>query len=215
MSAEVQTGAPGEAGVVRMVATLTVAGLLSGLLLVGAYELTLPRIQANQARALEEAVLRVLPGTARMDALGWMEGQLAPVPEGAGDEVPRVYAGRDADGNLTGYAIPAEGPGFQDTIRLIYGYAPDTRTIVGMEVLESRETPGLGDKIFKDASFVANFQGLAVAPEVVAVPHGKKTAAHEVDCITGATISSKAVVGIVQRANETWLERLDAPEVAR
>ena len=36
----------------RLVLTLTVAGLLSGLAIVGAFELTLPAIQANQAAAL-------------------------------------------------------------------------------------------------------------------------------------------------------------------
>ena len=37
----------------------------------------------------------------------------------------------------------------------LYGYKPDRKKLVlGMEVLESRETPGLGDKIYKDAEFV-------------------------------------------------------------
>jgi electron transport complex protein RnfG len=76
-----------------------------------------------------------------------------------------------------------------------------------MEVLESRETPGLGDKIFKDEDFVANFRDLAVAPEVVVVKKGR-TRENEVDAISGATISSHAVVRIINRANSRWLDRL-------
>ena len=60
-------------------------------------------------------------------------------------------------GAVAAAAVPAAGPGFQDTIALLYGYQPAEQRVVGMEVLESRETPGLGDKIFKDAEFVAEF----------------------------------------------------------
>ncbi|MEW8139698.1 MAG: FMN-binding protein, partial [Candidatus Thiodiazotropha endolucinida] len=99
------------------------------------------------------------------------------------------------------------GPGFQDTIRLLYGYQPKQRKVVGMEILESRETPGLGDKIYKDAEFVSNFDALSVEPEIVTVKRGAKAAPNEVDAITGATISSKAVVRIINQANQQWLQR--------
>ena len=46
----------------RLILTLSLAGLISGLILVGVYEVTLPRILANQARDLREAVFKVLPG---------------------------------------------------------------------------------------------------------------------------------------------------------
>jgi electron transport complex protein RnfG len=105
-------------------------------------------------------------------------------------------------------AITGEGPGFQDIIGLLYGYLPDKRVIVGMEVLESRETPGLGDKIYKDADFIANFLELAIDPTIVMVKKGRKSAPNEVDAISGATISSKAVVRIINESNEKWLEKL-------
>jgi len=76
-------------------------------------------------------------------------------------------------------------------------------------ILESRETPGLGDKIYKDADFVANFRSLSVEPEILAVKKGTKSAANEVDAITGATISSKAVVRIINEGNAKWLPRLE------
>ena len=49
--------------------------------------------------------------------------------------------------------------GYQDTIRVIYAYSFADRAIVGMQVLESKETPGLGDKIEIDADFVAISSG--------------------------------------------------------
>jgi electron transport complex protein RnfG len=212
MSGEPQTAVRAtEPSSARLVATLGLAGLLSGLIIVSAYEATLPRIEAYKARVLREAVFKVLPGVERMQRLVYRDGRLVPnEAEAKGEEA--VFAGYDAQGRLVGYAIPAEGPGFQDLIRLLYGYRPETREVTGMEVLESRETPGLGDKIYKDAHFVANFDGLAVDPEIRAVKKGKKAAPNEIDAITGATISSKAVVRIMNAANAIWLERLPAPE---
>jgi len=80
-----------------------------------------------------------------------------------------------------------------------------------MEILDSRETPGLGDKIYKDADFVANFDDLAVDPVIKAVKKGLKLAPNEIDAITGATISSKAVVRIINEGRERWEKRLPFP----
>ena len=83
-----------------------------------------------------------------------------------------------------------------------------------MEILESRETPGLGDKIYKDAAFVANFDDLSIEPEIVTVKRGTKSAPNQVDAITGATISAKAVVRIINQGNRLWLERLPGADQA-
>jgi electron transport complex protein RnfG len=195
----------------RMLSTLGIAGFCSGLALVGVYLVTAPRIAQNRAEALEAAIFQVLPGAKSREALSLRGGELAPVETpGAGAAAEdTVYAGYDEAGTRIGFAIPAEGPGFQDTIKLIYGYDPDRGRIVGMQVLESRETPGLGDKIIKDEAFVENFRDLAVAPKVVVVKRGR-TSDNQVDAISGATISSNAVVKIINEANARWLERIPA-----
>ena len=194
----------------RLVLTLAVAGLISGIAIIGIYESTLPTITANKARELREAVFKVLPGVTRMQALVSRDGDLVVVAEPGKDE-PVVYGGYDDTGNFVGYAMPGAGPGFQDTIALLYGYKPGEGLVVGMEILESRETPGLGDKIFKDAEFVAEFDALSVRPEIVTVKKGTGVAPNEVDAITGATISSKAVVRIINETHSAWLERLPPP----
>ena len=50
---------------------------------------------------------------------------------------------------IVGLAVEAQGMGYQDVIRVIYGYSFEQDAIVGIRVLESKETPGLGDKIEK------------------------------------------------------------------
>jgi electron transport complex protein RnfG len=192
-----------------MMATLATAGMCSGLALVGIFLATQPRIERNRAEALQAAIFQVLPGASSRQA--WIVEDESLVPfESAEGRLPRqeaVYAGYDAEGRLVGWAIPAEGSGFQDTIKLIYGYDPDRERVVGLQVLESRETPGLGDKIVKDESFLADFRDLAVSPPVVAVKSGRSRD-NEVDAISGATISSVAVVRIINEANERWLRQL-------
>ena len=198
---------PANPSSLRLVLTLAIAGLISGVAIIGIYESTLPTITANKARELREAVFKVLPGVTRMQALVYRNGELVAVAEPDKDE-PVVYGGYDEQLDFVGYAMPAAGPGFQDTIAILYGYKPADALVVGMEVLESRETPGLGDKIYKDADFVGGFRALSVEPEIVAVKKGTKSAANEIDAITGATISAKAVVRIINEAHVAWTGKL-------
>jgi electron transport complex protein RnfG len=194
----------------RLVLTLAIAGLVSGVAIIGIYEATLPTITENKARELREAVFKVLPGVSQMQALVYRDGELIVVKAPDKDE-PVIYGGYDEQGDFVGYAMPAAGPGFQDTIGILYGYKPAEKIVVGMEVLESRETPGLGDKIYKDAVFVGGFSALSVEPEIVAVKKGTKSQPNEIDAITGATISSKAVVRIINETHAQWSAQLSAP----
>ena len=198
-----------EPGAFRLIATLAVAGLLSGTMLVGVYLATEPRIERNRREALAAAILKVLPGASDISGFVLRDGRLEPDAAGEISTSAALFSGRTADGRLVGFAIPADGPGYMDTVKLLYGFDPARRVIVGMEVLDSRETPGLGDKIITDPRFRANFEALAVEPEIVPVKKGEKANPNEVDCITGATISSEAVVGILNRGNERWLPLLD------
>jgi Na+-translocating ferredoxin:NAD+ oxidoreductase subunit G len=183
----------------RLIATLGIAGFLSGLLLVGAYLYTLPMIEANKAAALERAIYKVLPGCTGFETLVLNNGKLEVVKElkaAAGGKPPKaIYAGHDD---------PSDEPGFQDVIAGIMGYQPETKTIVGFEVLDSKETPGLGDKIIKDQAFTVQFESLSVEPEIVSVKKGEKKNPNEVEAITGATISSKTVVKLLNKGIGEW-----------
>lgn len=208
-------------GSARLIATLGATGLLSGLILVSVFIVTEPRIQRNRAEALRRAIYNVLPGTSQIATFVVRDGRLAPY-DGPQDSIPTepaVYSGKLESGELVGYAIAADGPGYMDTIKLLYGFDPRRRVVVGMEVLESRETPGLGDKIITDEEFLENFDELAVEPTIVPVKKGQKAQQNEVDCITGATISSESVVSILNLSTQQWLPLLEAAsqesEVAR
>lgn len=189
----------------RLVLTMTIAGLLAGLTLVGAYLLTLPRIQQNRYDAMQAAIRQVLDGTEEVRTWVVRGGALAAYdgPAGVLPEEEAIFSGHDGAGGLIGWAIPAAGAGFQDTIGLIYGYDPVAERIVGMAVLECKETPGLGDRIIFDPVFLASFESLAVSPPIEGTKSGRE-APNEVDVISGATISSVAVVAILNDSIAHW-----------
>jgi electron transport complex protein RnfG len=183
----------------RLTTTLAVAGALAGLMIVVVYQWAEPRIEAYRAHVLQEAIREVLHDPAAVDTLYVHSGSLESEPPAALDprQVDRIYVGFDEAGARVGYAIPAERPGFQDVVRLIFGYDAARGEVIGMRVLESKETPGLGDKIIKDSLFVAEFDG--VAAPLVGVKAGSGAGdPGEVDMITGATISSRTVIAAIE-----------------
>lgn len=193
-------------------------GLLCGLIIVGVFEWTRPIIARNKAAALQRAIFQVLPA-ARSSTTFRFEGESGfEALEGAAGEGARlVFAAYDEQDGLVGVAVEAEGMGYQDVIRLLYGYSFAEQGIVGIRVLDSRETPGLGDRIETDPAFLANFErldvslsadGSGIAHPIEFVKRGGKQQAWQIDGITGATISSRAITEILRRSTADWIPAL-------
>lgn len=186
----------------KMLIAMVGIGLICALLIVVSYEGTMPRIERLKAEALEKAIFNVIPGITKTKTFQLEDDKT--FKEVNADEKGKqlVYAGYDEADKLVGIAVEASGQGYADIIRVLYGYSPSTQTIVGLYVLESKETPGLGDKIEKDISFTNNFIALdvsltedhsAIKNIITTVKSGTKNNPWEVDGITGATISSRAI----------------------
>ncbi|HXV75204.1 MAG TPA: FMN-binding protein, partial [Candidatus Polarisedimenticolaceae bacterium] len=190
-------------------------GVICGLSIVTVFELTRPVIERNRAAALERAIFDVLPGAATSRPFRLDGSNRLVVADGEADAGgPRIYAGYDAAGLLVGAAIETQGMGYQDVIRVLYGYSPEHAAVIGIRVLESKETPGLGDRIETDPEFLANFarldarltaDGSAIAHPIEAVKHGRKDRQWQVDGITGATISSVAIADMLRRSTADWV----------
>ncbi len=195
----------------RLIATLAIAGALAGLLIVLVNQHTKPLIDKYKAEQLQKAVYEVLPGTDRYDTYYLVDSSLSlTLPEGAKEsEYKRVYVGYDAQKKLNGVAMARGESGFQDVIMIIFGVDPNTGKLKGMKVLDSKETPGLGDKIFKDMAFVNQFFAGPATPLIPVKPGTGKGKPGEIDTITGATISSKKLIEIINHALEEWKPILD------
>ncbi|HSO84124.1 FMN-binding protein [Thiocapsa sp.] len=183
-----------------MLRTLAGIATLSGLMVVLVYQATKPIIAENERVLTEQAVFEVLPGAvSKVDFVLTDQGLAA---AGAGAVGVAVFAGFGADGHLRGLAFPGAARGYQDVIQFLFGYDPACECIIGSKVLRSTETPGLGDKIDTDPVFLDNFvaldaslnpEGTGLANAIVLVAHGTKSAPWQIDGISGATISGKAM----------------------
>ncbi len=199
----------------RLLLTLGLGGALAGFVLVFVYQLTLPVIERNKAERLAAAVEEVLKAPDHYDTLYVFDGALTKTLPPGGDpkKLETLYLGFRADGTPIGFAIASAEPGFQDQVRLIFGYDTAAGTLLGMKVLESKETPGLGDKIEKSTEFVSQFDGVEAPLKGVKAREGTGDA-HEVDMITGATISSRTVIKIINNALDRMRPMLDAYRIA-
>jgi len=185
-----------------MIRTLGILSTICGVLIVSAYQITLEPVAANKKIALERAVFKVIPGAHSVKEYDVTSAGIQPagaiVPEGA----VKFYAAYDQAGALKGIAAEGEGKGYADTVRVMYAYDPARQVITGIGVVSMRETPGIGDKIITDAAFLKNFFALdatlaadmqSLAHAIKTVKHGSKQNAWEIDAISGATVTSKAV----------------------
>lgn len=201
-----------------MIRTLGLVATICGLIIVGAYQGTFEAVQENKRLALEREVFKVFPAAKSMAAFHALPaGGIAR----AGGEVPagavKFYAAYAADGRLAGIAAEGAAKGYADSVRILFGYVPDCQCVTGFGVVAMRETPGIGDKILTDAEFRANFKALdvklnaelaALANEVKVVKHGTKTNAWQIDAISGATITSRAVGRAINDGAQQLLPRL-------
>ncbi|MFH1826139.1 MAG: FMN-binding protein [bacterium] len=167
---------------IKMIVVLTVIGLISGGILAYVYQWAQPKIIINQIRETDAAVFKVVPGTGSYKE------------KTKGDVI--YFECFSETGTMTGYAILCQGNGYQGVIKMMVGVNADFSKFTGLNVLEQMETPGLGAKI-AEAKFRQQFIGLSAQKPLDLVM---------VKPITGATISSAAVVNIINKNIEQWLK---------
>jgi len=185
-----------------MIRTLGLVATVCGILIVTAYEGTLEAVAANKKLALERAVFKVIPGASSVKEFVVGTAGVQPVGGSVAEGAVKLYAAYDQVGALKGLAAEGAAKGYSDTVRVLYAYDPEKQAITGIGVVSMRETPGIGDKIYSDAAFLKNFEALDVtlsadlkslANAVKVVKHGTKQNPWEIDAISGATVTSKAV----------------------
>ena len=107
-----------------------------------------------------------------------------------------VKKGLDANGDILGWAFICKGAGFQDQIQLILVVDKNFEKIIGYGVLSSNETPGFGDKI-KNAYYRNQFKDAPVGPLTLTKTGNPDKIDSDIVAISGATVSSTAVVNII------------------
>ena len=196
----------------KLIMTLATVAMISGLLVVMVYEFTKPIIAENQRLATERAIFKVLPLAKKRLTYVVDQDMLVLADDKTVGEL--IYAGYDKHNNLVGVAINAAAQGYQDIVKILYGYNQDNSCIIGFDVLKSTETPGFGTKITTDEGFLANFKCLdaqlnvpqsALANAITTVRHGTKKHAWQIDAISGSTITSNAVGRMLNKSAQKLL----------
>ena len=111
------------------------------------------------------------------------------------NEAAEVYHALDADGNLIGYAVTTSGKSYGGSIDVMTGFDKEGR-ITGIQILNIEDTPGLGMNAKKEA-FREQFSGKTGENLTVSKTASLDT---EIQALTGATITSKAVTKCVSDA---------------
>lgn len=171
---------------------LAIICFAASLVLALTYKVTKPAIAARAEEEEKEALRMVLP-----DADNYVK---------RGQDDAEYYEGYK-DKQLIGYCIKAFGNGYGGYFRSMVGIDL-SGMIQGVLVLEHQETPGLGAKISetrpgeKDAWFLRQFRG----------KDGAKVTVRDIDAITGATISSKAVADSINQSVNEFLKKVREQE---
>lgn len=189
----------------KMIITLTVITVLSGGVLSIWDGYTSPKVDAHRLNELKSAIADVIPAYDRYDTL-------------KGNQMDLFIGRKKGSEKPVGIAFRAVGSGFQGKVSIMVGVTPDFSKLTGIKVLEQIETPGLGTKIVEDPSnkadiywFPKQFIGRNITKDITYVKNAKPSTDSEIQAISGATISSAAVVRIlntdIKKAKQIYQNR--------
>ncbi len=172
----------------RFVIVLGAVCVIAAVILSGIYNITSPLIAKQKEKQTKEALENVVPEAERYVKKSFSKG-----------DYYECYKGR----KLAGYALFSVANGYSGDIKMLVGI-DKTGDITGLEVLSQAETPGLG------ARCVEVKRGQE-SPWFLKQFAGKDAAALElkdIQAITGATITSKAILNGVKDSVAEFLKEV-------
>ena len=151
--------------------------------------ITAEKIAANEAQSKQESMFSVVPDAVTFDEI-----------------TPDVlYCGKDASGNIVGYAISTAAQGYGGQVKVMTGIGMDDRILAVDVFYNDDETPGLG-KNTSNESFRNQYKGLSALQDILVSKDNVSGNAQSVDAVTSATISSRAVTKAVNEACSLYAE---------
>lgn len=170
-----------EESIFKVAINLIIACLVSGLIIGIVYFITAP-IAAEKNEMLKQQAMKELVN----DAETFKE-----VPD------KDQWFAAEKDGKVIAYVVPSENKGYGGPIKMLIAIGVDGK-VIDYNILSANETPGLGDNAAKEP-FKSQFKGKKIETlTVVKDPSNKEN----IQAMTGATISSKAVTTAVKEAAE-------------
>ena len=188
---------------------LIISSFCFGLLIAVTSAALSPRIEQNEQDKLNNLMKGLIIEAEDFEMT--IEGVQIPGRKG---KVARtdIYRALDGNGESIGFAFVAVGPGFADKIKLVIAVDGSCENFFGFKVLSSNETPGFGSKIKEDYLGEQFRNAPAGKVELVKTGDAGKIDS-EIVAISGATVSSEAVVRIFNRYIGKVKEAVQAEEL--
>ena len=191
---------------------LVIVVCASTIVLGAVYVKTEPKVEKNENIKLEQNILSLFE---------------IPYEQSNIDELFKANITIDSENGMDiyksekGVAFEVTGSGFWDMISILIALEYDFETIKGFKILKHAETPGLGERI-TEKWFLEQFKGKKIVPELKIVTHkgtngvtDATTSAtranrpeNEVDAITGATETSKALERIINNGVKIFYQKM-------
>ncbi len=178
-------------GLILLLICAVAAGLLSLV-----YDFTIDKIVGQRELTSQLSRQEVLPEAESFEII---EADMLDKVKDENELVVEIYEGLTGDG-VVGYTIKSLPGGFGGSVEVITGVSLDGK-ITGMRVGSHQETPGLGANATLP-DFYGQYAGKSTESELTVVKAG--AAGNEIQAISGATITSKAVTEGVNMAVEAY-----------
>ena len=184
-------------GILKDAAILFVITLVAGLCLGAVHEVTLDPIAKAQEAAATKTYKEVFPEAAKFEQTDAASADEI-LAQGFGNvSVDDAQVAEAEDGSVLGYLITASSTeGYNGLVQISVGITSEGN-LTGLGFLSISETPGLGMKA-KEPDFKDQFNGMKA--QKLEVTKTDATADNQIQAISGATYTSKAVTGATNAA---------------
>lgn len=179
--------------------------LIAGLILGFVYEVTKEPIQIQKEKEIQAACNQVFADAESFDAIEYTPSvELKDKLAAESVEIGTVYAAKDSAGTILGYVLEStSGAGYAGDITLYVGITLEGK-LNEVSILEISETPGLGMRA--DEVLVPQFKDTTAT--IFSYTKTGSVSESEIDAISGATITTNAVVDAVNGAVSVVLDEL-------
>ncbi|MBR6255004.1 MAG: FMN-binding protein [Clostridiales bacterium] len=162
-------------------------------LLAGTYSLTRSEIEKQEEASAQERKLTIFPEADSFEALEY-SAEIKSELQAKGIEPDEVFTAKGKDGSVLGYIFVTSGFGYAGNIETTTGIGADGKIVMVIATAAS-DTPKLGKEV-EGRPFLDGFTGLGTDSEIVLN--------QDVAAVSGATISSRAATGCINRAREAY-----------
>jgi len=188
---------------------LIVSSFCFGLLIAITNAAWSPMIERNKIKKLNDHLMSgLLPEATSFE----LEAELE-IESARGQKTKsNIHKALSSQGKCVGWAFNTSGAGFADKIELLVAVDGDFQKFAGFTVLASNETPGFGDRI-KRPYYREQFEGAPAGKLRLVKTGDAEKIDSEIVAISGATVSSEAVVKIINNAITQIKEQMQKKEL--